>query len=494
MSTIQSLEQVLERKQAIRQGETAWAAKQQSGGKLTARARVEALLDPASFVELDCLVARDGLAEGVVTGYGTVDGRPVYVFSQDYTVKAGAVTSAHAAKIVKVLELARKCGAPVVGICDSAGARLEEGAAAMNAYADIFAHVARLSGVVPTIGLVLGPCVGAAAILPILMDITLSVPGLGQLMAVGPAVASEELGQSVDAEALGGAQAQAKHGGIHLLCSDEKMAFAKVRMLLGLLPDNNLEDAPLESADDLNRKLNVTNPAETFSVVEGLLDAGSALPLSEAYAPNLLTVLGRMGGRSVGIVANHALESDGKLDAAACRKAARFVRLCDCFNLPVISLIHTKGLAATAPAGQAELLKAVGQLTYAYAEATCTKLSVVIGSAIGAGYVSMGGKAVADVTYAWPGAVISALLPEAAVALYEKDAIAKSQGDAQKARQALADKYAAEVADGVNAAMQGLVDDVIDPADTRRWIMRGLLSIPQPAQRTGKKRNCIDTW
>ncbi|HML46947.1 MAG TPA: carboxyl transferase domain-containing protein, partial [Clostridia bacterium] len=384
MSTIQSLEQVLERKQAIRQGETAWAAKQQSGGKLTARARVEALLDPASFVELDCLVARDGLAEGVVTGYGTVDGRPVYIFSQDYTVKAGAVTRAHAAKIVKVLELARKCGAPVVGICDSAGARLEEGPGAMDAYATIFAHVARLSGVVPTIGLVLGPCVGAGAILPTLMDVTLSVPGLGQLMAVGPAVASEELGHAVDAEALGGAKAQAKQGGIHLLCSDEKMAFAKTRMLLGLLPDNNLEDAPLESPDDLNRKLGTANAAEAFSLIEGLLDTGSALPLSEAYAPNLLTVLGRMGGRSVGIVANHALELDGKLDAAACRKAARFVRLCDCFNLPVISLINTKGLAAVGPTGQAELLKAAGQLTYAYAEATCAKLAVVTGSAIGA--------------------------------------------------------------------------------------------------------------
>ena len=266
MSTIQSLEQVLERKQAIRQGETAWAAKQQSGGKLTARARVEALLDPASFVELDCLVARDGLAEGVVTGYGTVDARPVYIFSQDFTVKAGAVTRAHAAKIIKVLELARKCGAPVVGICDSAGARLEEGPAAMDAYASIFAHVARLSGVVPTVGLVLGPCVGAGAILPTLMDVILSVPGLGQLMAVGPAVASEELGQSVDAEALGGAAAQAKHGGIHVLCADEKAALAKARTLLGLLPDNNLEDAPLETPEDLNRKLNASDAAQSASL------------------------------------------------------------------------------------------------------------------------------------------------------------------------------------------------------------------------------------
>lgn len=474
MSTIQSLEQVLERKQAIRQGEAAWAAKQASDSKMTARARVEALLDPASFVELDCLVARDGLAEGVVTGYGTVDGRPVYVFSQDYTVKAGAVTSAHAAKIVKVLNLARKCGAPVVGICDSAGARLEEGALAMNAYSEIFASIARMSGVTPMIGMVLGPCVGAAAILPTLMDVTLAVPGMGQLMAIGPAVASEELGKNISAEALGGAEAQAKNGGVQLLCSDEKMAFEKARQLLALLPDNNLEDAPLETPEDLNRKLSAVTAAESLSIVEGLLDTASALILSEAYAPNMITALGRMGGRSVGIVANNAKIADGKLCADACHKAARFVRLCDCFNIPVISLINTTGLAATDAAGQAGLIKASGQLCYAYAEATCTKLSVVVGNAIGAGYIAMGGKSIADVTYAWPGAVISPMLPEAAVALYQKDALAAAKGDPKQARKALADEYAATVADGVNAAMQGLVDDVIDPADTRKLLLAAL--------------------
>lgn len=474
MSTIQSLEQVQERKQAIRQGEATWAAKQQAGKKMSSRERLQALLDPQSFVELDCLVARDGLAEGVVTGFGTVDGRPVYVFSQDYTVKAGAVTSSHAAKIIKVLSQARKCGAPVVGICDSAGAWVEEGPAVMNAYSEIFAHLARLSGVVPTLALVLGPCVGAAAILPGLMDISIAAKGLGSVMALGPNVVSEELGQRVTAESLGGAQAQADQGGIHLVCADEASAIQKAREILALLPDNNLDDPPLAACEDMNRSLSGLDAGDAKACAEKILDAGSLIELSESFGKGLITCFGRLGGRSVGLVASNAKVSEGKLDAPACQKAARFVRLCDCYNIPVISLVNTKGLMAVDPQGQAALLKAVGQLCYAYAEATCAKLAVVTGYAIGAGYVAMGGKGSADLSYAWPGAVISPMLPEAAVALYQKDALANVKGDPKAARAELAAKYAAEVADGVQAAMGGFLDDVIDPADTRKLLIASL--------------------
>ncbi|GHU69727.1 methylmalonyl-CoA carboxyltransferase [Clostridia bacterium] len=440
-----------------------------------ARKRARALLDPNSFVELDALVSsRDGDAEGVVTGYGTVDARPVYLFAQDPSVKAGALTAAHATKILKILKLAKSCGAPVVGMCDSAGARLEEGVLAMNAYAELFTQTARMSGTVPMIGIVLGQCVGAGAVLPMLMDAVVASEASAQWMTVGPGATARELNvfpHDVQASELSGAAAHAKRGGVAILAKDETEAFVKTRALLALLPDNSLESPIDEVVDDaeLNRPLASVKADDPDAVTASLLDAGSALPLYAQSASHVKTLLGRLGGRTIGVTA-----VNGKLCADCCRKAARFIRLCDCFNIPIITLINSDGVTATMPDGQTDLIKAVAQLSYAMAEATVPKLSIITGKAIGAGYVAFGGRASVDAAYAWPDAIICPITPEAAVAVFKKDELANAGGDSTAVKKALADEYARNVADGLNAARLGLLDDIIEPADTRRILISAL--------------------
>ncbi|MDR1600724.1 MAG: carboxyl transferase [Oscillospiraceae bacterium] len=435
-----------------------------------ARRRVRALLDPNSFVELDALVSG---GEGVVTGYGAADGRPVYIFAQDPSEKSGAVSAAHAAKILKALRLARSCGAPVVGMFDSAGAWLEDGVLAMNAYAELFAQAARMSGVVPMVGVALGACVGAGAILPALMDAVIASESASQWI-VGPGATAKELGlypgQVRDKE-LGGAQAHAKRGGVAILARDEAEAIGKARALLALLPDNSLEsveDEPTSDAD-INRALTAVDPAKPEAIVSSLLDSGTALPLYALYAGSVTVTLGRVGGRAVGIIT-----ATGKICSGGCRKAARFIRLCDCFNIPIISLVNTDGIAAAAPRDLTDTIKAVAQLSYAIAEATTAKLTIITRDAVGAGYAAFGGRASADAVYAWPGAVISPITPEAAVAALNKDELGAAKGGVEATRQRLIDGYARDVADGANAARLGLIDDIIEPADTRRLLISAL--------------------
>ncbi|MDR3051840.1 MAG: methylmalonyl-CoA carboxyltransferase [Oscillospiraceae bacterium] len=468
MHTTQTLQQMQARKREILEGETARVEKQAKEGKLNARERVVKLLDANSFVELDALAAKDGRAHGVVTGYGTVAGRPVYLFAQDFTVRGGSMSAGQADKIVKVLDLAQKTGAPVVALCDSAGAQLQEGAVALEAYARVFARVAGLSGVVPMLALVLGPCVGAAAILTQLMDFTLVAQGIGQLMAAGPQVVAAAFGENWPPEQVGGADVVAAQGGAHLVSPDEDACFARARQLLELLPSNNLEDAPEDVADDLNRTLPETG--DTHALVAALADAGSVLELGAGYT-DAVTAFAKLGGRTVAIAGT---SSGGYLDAAAAAKLARFIRFADCYSIPLVTLVDTQGFAVVKPDGQVALLRAAAQLLYAYAEATTVKLSVVTGQAIGAAYVALGGKANADVRYAWPGAVIAPLGSDAAVQVLYKQEIADSTGDALAVRAQLADAYATQVADGVRAAEAGLLDDVIDPADTRRLLIASL--------------------
>jgi len=463
------MEKALERKAAIASGEADLAAKQHAAGKLTARERVDKLFDPGSFVELFALASDGGIGEGVVTGYGTVDGRPVYAFAQDATVKAGAVTAAHASKIVRTLNLAGKCGAPIVGMYDSAGARLDEGSRSLEAYGELYANIARLSGVVPMIGVIAGDCVGAASALPALADIVIAVDAHVRWAIVGPAAAGEELGERIDAKELTGAAAHARRGGISFVCAAEDEAIAKARAVLALLPDNNLECAPDGAETGLDRKMASVDSDDAQAIVLDLLDAGSVMPLSAEYATDMMTVLGRIGGQSAGVIA-----ASGFIGGNECRKAARFIRLCDCFNIPVIELIDVSGLSATRADMQTESIKAAAQLAYASAEATVPVVRVVTGDAIGAGYSVFGGRLTADITYAWPGAVISPISPESAVALYDKDEIEASDGDPKAERARLAERYASEKADGVAAAVNALVDDVIDPADTRRLVIAAL--------------------
>ena len=467
MSTLQDLNQVLSRKQDILSGNAAGVEKQKKSGKLTARERIELLLDAGSFVEQGMLVAD----AGVVTGSGTVDGRPVYVFAQDFAVMDGAVGAKQAKKIVKVLELARKTGTPVVAMCDSNGARVAEGALALEAYADIFAHMARLSGVVPMITLVLGPCVGAAAMMAELSDLVFVAKPAGVLLVAGPQVLASTMGKSLTAEELGGGKAAVESGAAHFACETEEEAVAQVKTVLGMLPANNLEDAPFAVEEDMNRLVDgLEAGAEGRDVIAKLADTGSVVEVGKGHT-GAVTALAKLAGRTVAFVYT------GKGDTCDKRmkKITRFVRFADCYNIPVVSLIDSTGLTIFDTVDrQMSVLKAASSMIYAYSEATTVKVALVIGNAVGAAYVAMGGSANADATYAWPGAVISPLTGEAAIQVMWKDEIKSSTGDAVAARAELAAKYEAEVADGVNAAAQGLIDDVIDPADSRKTIIAAL--------------------
>ena len=474
MANTQELKQVLAKKQAILQGDAERIAKQRADGKLTARERVAKLVDQGSFVELDALVSKNNDYAGVVTGYGTVNDRPVYLFAQDFTVHGGAMGEQQAKKICKVLDLAQKTGAPVIAMCDSAGVRVDEGAAAMNAYATIYARMAKMSGVCPMVALVLGPVVGGAALIAQLADVTIEAASVGQLMVYGPQVVSAVTGKTVDAKKLGGADAMAAQGGVALTAKDEDEAIAMAVQVLDMLPGCNAEDAPIVDTDDMNRILPVLEPTDADSLLAAMADAASFVELYKDYGKEIRVALTRIGGRTAGLVVSNGAENEGYLTPAACAKAARFIRFCDCYSMPVVSLINSKGIVVPGAADQAKTMIAAAQLLYAYAEATTAKVSVVVGNAIGQAYVAMGGKANADVTYAWPGAVISALTPAAAVQVLYTDELKADKKPALESRAELEAKFAADVADGVAAAQAGMIDDVIDPAETRKYVIAAL--------------------
>ena len=465
MSTLQDLSKVLSRKQAILEESAAGVEQQKKSGKQTARERIALLLDGGSFVE-QSMLAQDA---GVVAGSGTVDGRPVFVFAQDFAVMDGAMGAKQAKKIVKILEQARKTGTPVVAMCDSNGARVGE--AALEAYADVFAHMARLSGVVPMISLVLGPCVGAAAMMAKLSDVVIVSKPAGALMMAGPQVLASAMKKDVKAEELGGADVAVKTGAAHFACESEADAMAKAKAVLGMLPANNLEDAPFSVEEDMNRRLEGFEAGcDGAELIAALADTGSVLEFGKGHT-HAVTALGKMAGRTVAFIYT------GKGDTCDNRmkKIARFVRFADCYNIPVVSLVDSTGLKLfDTVERQMAVLSAASTLVYAYSEATTVKVTLVIGNAIGSAYVAMGGSANADMTYAWPGSVISPMTGEAAIQIMWKDKIMASKGDAVKAREELAAQYEAEVADGVNAAVEGLVDDVIDPADSRKMVIAAL--------------------
>lgn len=470
MHNSQDLQKVLEIRDAILGGNEKRLKEQRDAGKLTARERVEKLADAGSFVELYAMVSQNEEGAGVITGYATVEERPVYIFAQDFTVRGGAMGKAQAAKIVKLLDMALKTGAPVLALMDSAGVRIDEGAEAMNAYSEIYQKLARMSGVCPIVSVVLGPCIGGAALITQLADVSVMVEKTGELMVFGPQVMAAMNGLDVKPEELGGAKVAAGLGACALTAGTEDEALAKAKQVLALLPSSNLEDSEIIDTDDMSRLLPAIDPSDVDGLVAALCDNGSVIELYAAYEPAVRVFLARMGGRSVGVVA-----ASGKLTAGAMQKAARFVRFADCFNVAVVSLLNTRGVEVEGVKAQGWLFKAQSQLLYAYAEATAPKLAVVTGDAIGQAYVAMGGKANADVTYAWPGATISALTPEAAVAvIYADEVKADRELSVEEARAKYADKYVEEVAGAIHAAKAGMVDDIIDPAKTRAMLISAL--------------------
>lgn len=477
MSVERNLPIIRERKQALMKGEEGRLAEQKKLNKLTARERIALLMDPQSFVELDVLAGQNG-ESGVVTGYGLIDGRAAFVYAQDYVFAGGAMGQEHARKVLKVMDLAQKTGAPVIAMFDSAGARLLEGVNAVNAYAQIAAKTAALSGVVPQIALVMGQCAGSSAMIAAMNDIVIASDA-ARLYVNGPQVVSANKGKQVSAEQLGGAEACAASGIAQLTAKTDEEAIALARKAAVLLPSNNLEDAPLDfaSVDDVNREQPELNDIESVSDVREVLgkiaDAGSLLELAPGYAPEMVTALCAIGGRSVGFVATQPSVDEGNLTQEGCAKAARFIQVCDSFNIPLVSLVDSTGMAISCDKGQGKLARAGALLTSALSEATTARIALVCGKAIGAAYMALASRPAADVVYAWPGAVIAPLDAPAAVQVLMEDQL-KGAGDAQAKREQLERDYQDNQADGINAAQLGYVDDVIEPAESRMMIAAAL--------------------
>ena len=464
MNMWEQMQAVAAEKAAILQGDAKRIAKQHAGGKCTARERIGKLFDAGSFVEIDALRKESN----AVAGCGTVNGRAVYCFAQDFTSGSGAMTKEQAQKILKLLRMAKMTGAPVVAMLDSAGVKLSDGAAALPAYAEILSALARLSGVCPLIACVMGPCRGLAALMTQVCDVAIQVKKTGEIALHTALVMNSEKGREKTEEELFGAETMEKQGAAALTAASEEEATAQIAALIDLLPGCNMEDAPLAEGDDLNRQLVCEDAEDAASLMADIADGNQLMELYKGYGAAVRTALCRVGGRTVGLVATAHDADGGRLTVNDCKKAARFVRLCDCYQLPVISLVNTDGLAVPCPCQQGNLMRGAADLLYAYAEATSPKIAVMTGSAVGAAYVAMGGKNVADVSYAWPTAMISPLTAEAAVQTLEGEQLSAGEN-----REALEEKYALSCG-AMFAAREGIVDDVIDPRETRKYIIAAL--------------------
>ena len=468
--------------------------KQRERGKQGARARILSLLDTDSFVELDPLVQHRstslGMADkrpygdGVVTGLGLVDGRKVAIFSQDFTVFGGSLGEAFAEKMVKVMDLAEQYGCPVIGINDSAGARIQEGVEGLNGYGKVFVRNSRLSGVVPQISIIAGPCAGGAVYSPAMTDITIIVNKVGQMFITGPDVIKTVTGETVTHEELGGADTHFRISGVaHLVAETEADLPDLVRDVLAHLPSNNLEEPPLiADADGPYRaeSLNSVIPAESnrpydvHDVLSEILDDGDFLELQGAHAGNILTGFGRIAGRTVGVVANQPKVLAGTLDIDASVKGARFVRLCDAFNIPLIVFEDVPGFLPGTEQEYGGIIRHGSKLLYAFGEATVPKITVITRKAYGGAYVVMNSKAIgADFVYAWPTAEIAVMGSEAAVPLLFRREIAAADDPVAKRKELVAD-YQERFASPYQAASRGYVDDVIEPAETRNHLIKAL--------------------
>ncbi len=464
MEMSEKLQALAAEKAAVLQGDAERIAKQHADGKCTARERAAKLFDAGSFVEMDALRQNSS----VVAGCGTVNGQAVYCFAQDFADHSGAMTKAQAEKILKVLRMAKVTGAPVVAMLDSAGVKLSEGMDALPAYAEILGALARLSGVCPLISCVMGPCRGLAAMITQLTDFNIQVKKTGEIALHTAQVMNSEKGREKTAQQLFGAETMDAQGACALTAATEEEAVAQITALIDLLPACNMEDAPLSDGEDLNRQLTAEDPDGAAALMQDLADGGMLIELYKGYGPAIRTALCRVGGHTVGLIANDHTVDGGRMGSQDSRKAARFVRLCDCYQIPVISLVNTDGLAVPLAGHQGALLRGASDLLYAYAEATAPKIAVITGSAVGAAYVGMGGKSIADMSYAWPTAVISPITKEAAVQTLDGDKL-----NAGESRDSLEADYA-ERFGALNAAKAGIVDDVIEPRETRKYVIAAL--------------------
>ncbi len=481
------------RDRAIQGGGQTRIDQQHARGKLTARERIELLLDPGSFVEIDAYVTARGddhdpdaiLGDGVVTGHGLIDGRAVFVFSQDFTVFGGSLSEAYAAKICKVMDLAMKVGAPIVGLNDSGGARIQEGVVSLGGYADIFLRNTLASGVVPQVSVVMGPCAGGAVYSPAITDFTVMVEGTSYMFVTGPNVVRAVTHEDVDAEHLGGADVHTTISGVaHIAAPDEASALGTARQILSFLPANNLDDPPrAASADPADRRdaeldrIIPDDPAQPYDmheVIAHVVDDGAFLEIQPAWAQNVIVGFARLGGRSIGIVAQQPAVLAGALDIAASTKAARFVRTCDCFNVPLVSFVDVPGFLPGVDQEHGGIIRHGAKLLFAYCEATVPKLTVITRKAYGGAYDVMSSKHIrGDLNIAWPTAEIAVMGPEGAVNVIYRDQIDEADDPSAERANLVAD-YQERFANPYIAASRGYIDDVILPSETRPRLIAAL--------------------
>jgi propionyl-CoA carboxylase beta chain len=496
MSIHEKLERLEELRRRSREGGGEERLTAQHGkGKLSARERLNLLLDEDSFIELDRFVTHRSvefgldqkkiLGDGVVTGYGTIHGRLVYVFSQDFTVFGGSLSEAHAEKIVKIQDLALQNGAPLIGLNDSGGARIQEGVVSLGGYADIFLRNTLASGVIPQISVVLGPCAGGAVYSPAITDFVYMVKGTSYMFVTGPNVVKTVMHEDVDMEGLGGAEVHASVSGVaHFACESEPECLASVRELMGYLPQNNTELPPvLESSDSFNRrddKLlaivpdNPNQPYDMREVIKCVVDEGDLYEIHAQFAQNIIVGFARLGGRTVGIVANQPESSAGALDIDASDKGARFVRLCDAFNIPLVVFEDVPGFLPGVAQEHGGIIRHGAKLLYAFAEATVPKLTVITRKAYGGAYDVMNSKHIrSDINLAWPQAEIAVMGPKGAVEILFRRELDEAE-DSEAAEAAQIEEYRETFANPYIAAARGYVDDVIDPRETRERLISAL--------------------
>ncbi|MDX1602925.1 MAG: acyl-CoA carboxylase subunit beta [Salinimicrobium sediminis] len=487
---------------------------QHEKGKLTARERIDILLDEGSFEEFDMFVTHrctnfdmeknKVLGDGVVTGHGTIDGRVVYVFSQDFTVFGGSLSETFAQKICKIMDMAMKAGAPVIGINDSGGARIQEGVTSLAGYAEIFERNILASGVIPQISAIFGPCAGGAVYSPALTDFVMMTEENSYMFVTGPKVVKTVTGEEISVNNLGGANVHASKSGVsHFKVSSEENGLLLIRKLLSYLPQNNLEEAPLVSNNDpidrrddfLNNIIpdNPNQPYDMQEVIYSIIDEGEFLEVHRNYAKNIIVGFGRMDGQSIGIVANQPNFLAGVLDSDASRKAARFVRFCDAFNIPVLTLVDVPGFLPGSGQEYAGIIIHGAKLMFAYGEATVPKITITLRKSYGGAHDVMSCKQLrGDLNYAWPSAEIAVMGASGAIEVLEGRAMNAIEDPEQREKfKAEKEKeYKEKFANPYEAAAYGYIDDVIEPRNTRFRVIRGLQTLQTKKLTNPPKKHC----
>lgn len=484
--------------------------KQHAKGKLTARERIHFLLDEGSFEELDMLKKHRAtdfgldkkrpLGDGVVTGYGTIDKRPVYVYSQDFTVFGGSLSKAHAEKICKIMDLAMKNGAPVIGLNDSGGARIQEGVESLGGYADIFYRNTMASGVIPQISAILGPCAGGAVYSPAITDFVFMVQNTSYMFVTGPNVVKTVTHEVVSAQELGGAFTHAGKSGVaHFACENEILCLQDIRKLLGYMPQNCEDGPPVrpyeEKEDETRPGLleilsdNPSQPYDMHKVINEIADEDSFMEVHKEYAQNMIVGFARIAGRSIGIVANQPFFLAGVLDIESSRKAARFIRFCDAFNIPLLTLVDVPGFLPGTDQEWGGIISNGAKLLYAFSEATVPKITVITRKAYGGAYDVMNSKHIgADFNFAWPTAEIAVMGPKGAAEIIFRNEIA-SAADPEAKLQEKVDEYSEKFAHPYRAAALGYIDEVIEPQNTRIKVMKAFKMLEQKVDNLPKKKH-----